>query len=108
MKLFKYIIISILLHLTVLSLILFKRGSDVSLGIRGGEVALYIGSGDSKRGSGFSSAVKSRDDIRSRLEKRKSGKSGVDNDEGGDSGGGGVYGAVRRLVAEAYRNNPPE
>jgi|GEM_PF-719349 len=108
MKLFNYIIISILLHIAVLSFFLFKRGAVESLGIRGGDVALYIDSSDSSGGTGFSPAEKSRDENISGLEERKSGKGGTDNDEGEGSGGGGVYGAVGRLVAEAYRNNPPE
>jgi len=107
MKLFKYIIISILLHLSVLSFFLFKRGAVVTLGVRGGDVALYIGTGESAGGAGFSSAEKLHDDIRSGLENRKSGKNGTDNYEEEGPGGGGVYGAVGRLVAEAYRNNPP-
>jgi TonB family protein len=107
MKLFKYIIISILLHIAVLSFFLFKRGAVVTFGIRGGEISVLIGSGERGVSTGSSPDRKSLNEIRDSLKSGTSGKSGIDDHDGGGAAGG-AYGAVGRLVTEAYRNNPPE
>lgn len=106
MKLFKYIIISILLHIAVLSFFLFKRGAVVSFGIRSGEISVLISSGERGVSTGSSPDKKSLNEIRDGLKSGTSGKSGIDDH--GDGAAVGVYGAVGRLVTEAYMNNPPE
>lgn len=107
MKLFKYIIISVLLHAAVISAFSLKRGAGVYLGIRGGDISLYVSSTGSGSGSSLS-GKKMHNEMRDGIKSRKSSGNGADDQGGEGAGGGGVYGAVGRLVAEAYRNNPPE
>jgi len=106
MKLSRYIIISIILHISALSVFLFNRGAVVYFGIRGGEITVQIGSGETGGSTGSSTDKKSLDDIRNGLKNGTGSESGTDDH--GVGGAGGVYGAVGKLVNEAYRNNPPE
>lgn len=85
--------------MAVLSALSWQRGASVSLGIRGGEISVLIGgssSRDTEDQDGYTSA------------RERVNASGADNRPESGSGEGGIYGAVGRLVAEAYRNSPPE
>ncbi|HOP62782.1 MAG TPA: energy transducer TonB [Spirochaetota bacterium] len=112
MELIRYIIISLLLHAVIFSAVLLKRSATVTLGIRGGELSVLLDSGKAA-GSGNAGDYKKRGADEARRDEMSdfSGKESSFRDRSGKGGGGdkgGVYGALGRLVAEAYRNNPPE
>lgn len=109
MKLYKYIIISAILHLAVISAFSVKRDASVSLGVKGGEISVLFDRGDSTGNCDRGSAGMDYGDVSAG---EKSADTSDDNDSLSDGAGGGkaggLYGAVGRLVAEAYRNNPPD
>jgi len=112
MKLLRYIIISVMLHAVFFSAVLLKRSSTVLLGIQKGEVSVLLRSGRTEGSEKAGGDKKSQSTVPARHEdsvisdKRIGSQSR--NGKGGDDDNGGVYGALGRLVSEAYRNNPPE
>ncbi len=100
MKLSKYIVISILLHAAVFSAFSFRSNPAVSLGMRNGEVSLFIGRGE-RGGSALS-----RSDFTGEFKGEGAGKSSGPASDRGDAAG--IPGVIGRLVSDAYRNNPPE
>ncbi len=111
MKLFKYILISALLHLAVISAFSFKRTPFISFEIRRGDVSLMLSEINANNGGISSPAKKKYDDTgknKLAIAKRKDIR-GLSEDDGDDNspGEGGIYGALGRLVAQAYGNNPP-
>lgn len=100
MKLFKYILISVLLHAAAFTAFTFRVNPAVSLGMRSGEISLSIGRGE--RGG----RAVSHGDFTGKTGGEVAGKSSGPASDRGDAAG--IPGVIGRLVSDAYRNNPPE